>query len=209
MKVVRDNQKSLLAVDPVLVGFLSARNEHNAFELGPAREALQKGFQVEATYQFLRVQANSQAQRAIPYPKDKGVDPFPEVIKLYQRILSEQIKEERLSCRSYPLVEVIGVHGLDRGRKRCFYPTIWTFSKEDEIQLFRSLVDGLQQESAYALACKYEAPHDYHRREIDLLHRKSISPLTIDERVWTVYGEELKNALDFLCSFRYVRTHTK
>ncbi|HLD72319.1 MAG TPA: hypothetical protein VJA23_01930 [Candidatus Nanoarchaeia archaeon] len=210
MKVVRDNQTSLLTIDPIRVGPNTANNSWDFFNLGSAREALHNKFQVDATYQFLRTHANPQAQKIIPYPKDSDCpDPFSDVIHLYQIILSELVEDRRLTDQSYPLVEVSGVHGLDWGRKRCFYPTIWAFSKEDEIPLFRNLVDGLQNEEVYALACAKEAPHNYHRREIDLLHQKDISPLTIDDRAWTVSGRNLKDAIDFLCNFRYLRTHTK
>lgn len=210
MKVVRDNQKSLLTIDPIRVGPNTANNTWDFFNLGSAREALHKGFRIDATYQFLRTHANPQAQKIIPYPEDPDCpDHFSDVIHLYQIILSELVEEQGLTSRSYSLVEVSGVQGLDWGRKRCFYPIIWTFTKEDEVPLFRSLVDGLQNEEVYTLACAKEAPHNYHRKEIDHLHQKEISPLTIDDRVWTVSGRNLKDALDFLCSFHYLRTHTK
>ncbi len=210
MAIVRDNEKTLLTVDPIQVGYVSARNEHNTFDGGPVRREIREMFKIDGTYDFLRVHANPVTKKIIRCPKDPDcVDPFSDVIKLYQTILSELVDKERLTCRSYPLVEVHGVHGLDWGRKRCFYPTIWVFSKGEEVSAFRSLVDGLQQEDAYALACAKEAPHNYHRKEIDYLHKRGILPLTIDDRIWTVSGRDLKNAVDFLCTFHYERTHTK
>lgn len=210
MAVVRDNRKTLLSVDPVQVGYVSARNEHNVFDLGPTREAIQKLFQIDGTYEFLRVHANPKTQRYIPYPKDPDcLDPFSDVIRLYQTILSDLVIDQKLTCQSYPLVEMHGVHGLDWGRKRCFYPWIWVFSKEKEIPVFRNLVERLQEEETYSLACIKESPHNYHRKEIDALHQRGISPLTIDDRIWTISGRDLKDAVDFLCTFRYDRTHTK
>jgi hypothetical protein len=210
MTIVRDNQKTLLSIYQIQVGYVSARNEHNTFDIGPARREIREMFKIDGTYEFLRVHANPKTQKNIRCPKDSdSVDPFSDVIKLYQTILSELVDKARLTCRSYPLVEVQGVHSLDWGRKRYFYPNIWVFSKGKEVSAFRSLVDGLQQEEAYVLACAKEAPHNYHRKEIDYLHKRGILPLTIDDRIWTVSGRDLKDAIDFLCTFHYERTHTR
>lgn len=100
---------------------------------------------------------------------------------------------------SYPLVN-ISTNGAHSPDQEIHWPQIHII-KGNHTEEFKGLVGKLNDNEAYEILKKIEAPQNYNLGEIDTLHNNQINPLILRSEEWKVDGKTLRNAVNFLIQF--------
>jgi hypothetical protein len=127
----------------------------------------------------------------------------PDVMDTYLETLKtmSRYKFGKDNYLAYPLIERENVHDSDRPCELINSPIIHIIKNAPDYE-FRKIVEKLNSDEAYAIARKIELPQCYRMGEIKFLKEKKILPLISLPRQWSVDGEMLKNAIDFLSQFK-------
>ncbi len=177
------------------------------------RRKLEKDFDVNATYLFVRTIAKEKAMDEISAHSKEllmdGRDPeeFSEafdakIMEMYLDILDTRLKKKGVFHERYSLIDTRG----NRLYEEPSWPIIHVVKEETTLNEFASFLEELQDEEAYKYIKRRESPQNYHIKVYTHLHKNQIQPVVLDERTWKVKGDELRNALDFLSCFSYSKT---
>lgn len=209
-EIIVDKPGRLLEVHVELPRYQS--NVDTWFNEGNIRKVLKKKFDPSATYTFLTTVANPAAMEAVErkfYTKDSDSVRTrfdAEVNDIYLSAIDSLAEQGDLAHSSYPLVRNDGVHMLERHWDQPKWPVVHVV--RDDVSKFERILGGLNADRAYQHIARKQAPHNYYMHIINFLREQGIAPLLTSQRTWTVKGQELKNAVDFLEQFEYGRRWT-
>lgn len=175
------------------------------------------GFDTKASYTFLRTIATDGFIGAIRDLRRER----PEEIELETRVVANYMEALYFLAGNV----FTGFHPDDVGFKRGFisYPLVDSRGSHPELptwpivhvvqdydkQKFPNAVKfgdylcNLKGDIAYEFLKKRQEPQNYHITLVDAVHDKHIDPFTMQNRVWIVDGETLRDALDFLGQFLF------
>jgi len=118
----------------------------------------------------------------------------------HYRELKHLLSAGKTIYASWPLVRKIKIHDCDVNQDAAFWPRIFLIRHCDESK-FRNSLSSLHSDDVWERIVKHEAPQNYTLPVLELWREKRVIPLSIDEKVVRMHGENLKNAIDFLVQF--------
>jgi hypothetical protein len=191
-------------------------NKSYWFSEGDVRKMLEGMFKEGAHYSFMRTIANPEAidlidsrseelSRARYGPHcDSRVRFSADLMDAYIETLTKLAKKKRIKHVCYPIVENDGVHCLEQHPDQPSWPLIHVVRNgNDALKRFIKLTKQLNEDEAYNLVRKRESPQNYRMGEVKLLRSERVDPITLEDRVWNVDSETLRNAVDFIVQFTY------
>ncbi|MFH1063596.1 MAG: hypothetical protein V1729_00785 [Candidatus Woesearchaeota archaeon] len=197
-----------------------APRSHNGsfwFSDNNVRKTIGTIFEEGASYTFMRTVVNPEAADTIrANSRELGKirmgrydDEFSErfdagLMEVYMAALCHTIGQSRIRHATYPIIETRGVHSLDSHPDQPQWPQVHVIdSRTGDAYDFANLVNQLNGDRAYEFIKEKEQPQNYRMGAINLLRAEGIAPLKLEERIWTVDSEMLRNAADFLLPSSY------
>lgn len=217
-RAVSDEPYALLNIDlrksRVLKGPLRQELE---FLTGRVRNVFEDFFDISSTYNLLRSTANPEAVDLVRehskeltiarHGKDAEISVAfgHDVRGEYLKVIDALAMNSKIHQKRYDLVNN-NVGFQFNYTMVVYWPEIHVVKgDESAVAKFKSLFTQLHSEEAFQMLREAEAPQNYNLGVIKLLKKHKVLPLKLESRIWTVPGKELKNAIDFLCTFELNR----
>jgi hypothetical protein len=191
--------------------------QHYDFSRGDIRHLFDDFFDISATYTFLRSIANPEAVQLVRkhsdkltrevYGKDSEVSvEFDHGMKeKYHGVIEKLSKRNKIHQVRYPLVNNHETYHFNYTMVM-YWPQIHVVKGDgSSIAKFKSFFGQLNSDEAFQILKESEGPQNYRLCAMELLKKEGVLPLTLEDRVWSLPGKELKNAIDFLCTFELKR----
>lgn len=185
----------------------SPSNYDHKFEDSEVRETINElGFDNEDNYSFFKTTANPEADEVLR----KNYEKFKKKTCTswhfntnMMNFLLELIHTANTSHIYFPAVKNIDVHSLQTHVEQIYWPVIHVLrnSTTTRKNIFTETVNNVLEDQFDKIE-EYENPQNYNLEAYQLLKKREIKPLILEEGpVFT--GAELKKAMDWLFQYRY------
>jgi hypothetical protein len=177
------------------------------------RRALGEFAREEGSYVFMRTSANPEAAKLINdsqaelskirfgYVHDDFEFCFDSyILERYIGALEHLVKQRGVKHMSYPIVQ------HNRHPDAALLPYIHVVRDGEGVaEDFALAVNSLNSDDAYDFIRSKEAIQNYNMGSVNLLRDRGVAPLRLEDRVWNVDAQVLRDAMDFLLQFEYHR----
>jgi len=192
-------------------------NNSFSFSKGNIHQQLDKIFFRNSTYVFSRTVVNPEAVKLINdntemLSKKSSCDLDilfrPNILDIYLNAIDQLCENHNIKHVRFPLIERRGFAGTSSAHPdQIYWPVIHVVRGVSGHREFEKLVTQLNRDEAYELIKEREAPWNYHRIEVDFIHDENVDPLMLENRVWKVKSEMLRDAVDFLVQSTYTHKY--
>ncbi len=211
-----DEENSLLKI---IIPSKYSVNQNYLFSDSYIREELNKFFNINETFNFLRTVGNPELDKLLreseKYLRSKGYHQFKgsryhaDIRDMFLKYIHNVTKNHIY----YPLIENKDVHNSERHVEEFLWPVVHVIKGDNNaVNKFKNNLKNLLSEDAYNFIKKKEAPQNYDmpmydlifdKKVYNLIFDKKLSPFILESKIWTVDGKVLKDAVDFLVPHEY------
>jgi hypothetical protein len=217
-----EDPNKLIDIEVKLPHWYNQGSTSTSFSDWNIRKQLKEIFEPGCTYTFCRTVVNSEAAQLLDnnqkrlvkerYDSD-NLDHYnvrfrsDGLMEAYLVALDKVCKEHTVPHIRFPLIKREGRQFGGEFPDQVHWPMIHVVRGEENLALFKQYLGNFNSDEIQVIIAERESPQNYNMAPINLIKENSVNPLLLEERVWTVGSDLLRDAVDFLVQAKLESKH--